>query len=205
MSKSILIADDHPIFRLGLLHLLQKYQCHEVNDGEQAVNFIQQHQPDLALLDINMPKIKGLDVLAHARSTSPNTQCIILTMYDDFKLIERAFDLGAVGYLLKEDTESELHECLKTILRGHRYLSNSIFLPINNKLPQPKSPLATLTPAEQRIIQLVAQFKTSREIASELGISIRTVQNHRSHISEKLGLKGSNALLGFAVNKIHLT
>jgi len=205
MKKSILIADDHPIFRLGLLHLLRDHQCHEVTDGEQAAHFIQQHQPDLALLDINMPKIKGLDVLAQARSTSPNTQCIILTMYDDFKLIEHAFDMGALGYLLKEDAESELHECLKTVQSGHRYLSNSIFSPTDNKLLKQQTSLTTLTPAEQRIMQLVAQFKTSREIADELGISIRTVQNHRSHISDKLGLKGSNALLGYVVNKIHLS
>ena len=202
MTKRILIADDHPVYRIGLTHILRQQhdcQCLEASDGAQAIALIEQHRPDLALLDINMPKAGGLDVLAQTRASSPATRFIILTLYDDFKLIERAFDLGADGYLLKEDAEEELLNCLQIVQAGHRYLSDSLFLSEATAGLDKARQLKLLTPAELRIAQLVGQFKTSREIAEELGVSIRTVQNHRSHIADKLGLQGSNALLHFAV------
>jgi DNA-binding NarL/FixJ family response regulator len=201
MTLQILIADDHPVYRVGLVHILsQQHDCHclQACDGGEAIDMIRQHQPDMALLDISMPRTGGLDVLAQTRAKSPATRFIILTMFDDYKLIERAFDLGADGYLLKEDAEEELLYCLQTVQAGHRYLSDSIFLstPTSDE-SDIQQQLQQLTPAEQRIARLVGQFKTSREIAEELGISVRTVQNHRSHISEKLGLNGNNALLRF--------
>jgi len=206
MKKRILIADDHPVFRVGLIHILEQQQdCDflEAGDGSQAIVLIEQWQPDLALLDLSMPKVGGLEVLAQARDRSPATHFVILTLYDDHKLIERAFDLGADGYLLKEDAEDELLYCLQTVQAGYRYLSDSVFLPApGNAETDIQQQLQQLTPAELRIARLVGQFKTSREIAHQLGISIRTVQNHRSHIAEKLGLSGSNALLQFSVKNL---
>ncbi len=204
MTKAILIADDHPVYRIGLVHILQQqFDCHclQANDGKQAIELISRHQPHIALLDLNMPKAGGMEVLKQTRVRSPATRFIILTMYDDFKLIERAFDLGADGYLLKEDAEEELLYCLQTVQAGHRYLSDSIFLSTASATPEQniEQRLEQLTPAELRIARLVGQFKTSREIAEKLGVSIRTVQNHRSHIADKLGLSGNNALLHFAV------
>jgi len=202
MKSSVIIADDHPIFRIGLRHILEqddKYECMEAKDGGEAQALIIEHTPDIALLDIKMPVAGGLEVLQKTIARSPDTRFVILTMYDDSKLIERAFDLGGHAYLLKENAESELTHCLTRVLSGHRYLSESISHTSMDSTSTTDESIAQLTPAELRIIKFVSEFKTSREIASELNISIRTVQNHRHHINEKLNLNGSNALLHFSV------
>lgn len=202
MKSSVIIADDHPIFRIGLRHILEqdgKYECMEAEDGGKAQALIIEHTPDIALLDIKMPVAGGLEVLQKTIARSPDTRFVILTMYDDSKLIERAFDLGGHAYLLKENAESELTHCLTRVLSGHRYLSESISHTSMDSTSTTGESIAQLTPAELRIIKFVSEFKTSREIASELNISIRTVQNHRHHINEKLNLNGSNALLHFSV------
>ncbi len=202
MKSSVVIADDHPIFRVGLRHILEQegeYECMEAEDGGEAQTLIIKHAPHIALLDIKMPVAGGLEVLQKTITRSPNTRFVILTMYDDSKLIERAFDLGGHAYLLKENAESELTDCLTRVLSGHRYLSESISHTSLESTSTTDESIAQLTPAELRIIKFVSEFKTSREIASELNISIRTVQNHRHHINEKMNLNGSNALLHFSV------
>ncbi len=198
---SVLVADDHPIYRIGLLHILnreQRYRCSEACDGREAMAMIVAQRPDIALLDIKMPHAGGLDVLEQTVALSPQTRFVMLTMYDDSKLIERAFDLGASAYLLKEDAESELVRCLEGVCAGERYLSDAI-AQLDSATTTDDQKIASLTPAELQIAKLVGEFKTSREIAQLQNISVRTVQNHRNHIVEKLGLKGSNALLHFAV------
>lgn len=202
MKTRVVIADDHPIFRVGLRHILEqenKYECLEAEDGGKAQTLIMKHAPHIALLDIKMPVAGGLEVLQKTITRSPDTRFVMLTMYDDSKLIERAFDLGGHAYLLKENAESELTHCLSRVLSGHRYLSNSISHSSINTLSATNENITQLTPAELRIIKFVSEFKTSREIANELNISVRTVQNHRHHINEKLQLNGSNALLHFSV------
>ncbi len=203
---SILVADDHPIYRVGLLHILNRekqYFCIKACDGREAIEKITADKPDIALLDIKMPHAGGLDVLEQTIAQSPQTRFVILTMYDDSKLIEKAFDLGASAYLLKEDAESELIHCLKNVCAGRRYLSDAIAR-INSSATTDDEKIASLTPAELQIAELVGEFKTSREIAELQNISIRTVQNHRNHIVDKLGLKSSNALLHFAVKYFSL-
>ncbi|HGX93022.1 MAG TPA: response regulator transcription factor [Candidatus Tenderia sp.] len=200
MNYSVLIADDHPIYRVGLRHILSSeacYQCTEARDGEAAIRQITEGLPDIAVLDIKMPFAGGLEVLEKTKSLSPKTRFVMLTMYDDSKLIEKAFDLGAHAYLLKEDAESELIRCLEAVCNGQRYLSASI-AQRDAAITLGDEKIASLTPAELEIAKLVGEFKTSREIAEQQNISIRTVQNHRHHIVDKLGLKGSNALLHFA-------
>ena len=199
MKQTVLIADDHPIFRVGLRHILQQennYECYEVGDGAQAIDFILQHQPDLVIVDINMPLAGGLEVIEKTIGSSAHTLFSVLTVYDDYHLMERAFDLGAAAYLLKEDAETELLNCLQSITRKQRYLSGSMARISRDATAL--SSIGKLTPSEQRILDLVGQFKTSREIASDLNISIRTVQNHRNNITQKLGLQGNNALLHYA-------
>ena len=198
MTIRVLIADDHPLFRRGVRDLLETegYHCIEATDGCEALDKIREEPPHIAVLDLSMPKRDGLDVLTQAVHRSSATRFIILTLHDDIHLIERAFDLGASAYLLKEDAEDELLKCLATVHTGQRYLSHTIaFNPGSHSAKRP----STLTPAEQRIVKLVGEYKTSREIAELLNISVRTVQNHRSHITEKLGLRGRHALLHFAV------
>ena len=198
MNQTVLIADDHPIFRVGLRHILQqekRYECYEVGDGDQAIDFILQHQPDLVIVDINMPGVGGLEVIERTIDSSTHTLFSVLTVYDDYHLMERAFDLGAAAYLLKEDAETELLNCLQSITHTQRYLSGSMARISRDSAAFTR--IDRLTPSEQRILDLVGQFKTSREIASDLNISIRTVQNHRNNITQKLGLQGNNALLHY--------
>ncbi len=199
MTIRVLIADDHPLFRRGVRDLLETdgYHCIEATDGCEALDKIRVEHPDIAVLDLSMPKRDGLDVLTQALHRSSATRFVILTLHDDIHLVERAFDLGASAYLLKEDAEDELLKCLSTIHAGQRYLSHSIAINPRSHHGIEQSP--NLTPAEQRIVRLVGEYKTSREIAELLNISVRTVQNHRSHITEKLGLHGRHALLHFAV------
>ncbi len=202
MTYSTLIADDHPIYRIGLRHILERgnrYRCIEARDGQEAMKVITEQAPDIAILDLKMPFAGGLEVLEKTEPQSPDTLFVILTMYNDSKLIERAFDLGAHAYLLKEDAESELLSCLEAICLGQRYLSDAIAQAVPRARANDNG-IASLTPTELKIVKLVGEFKTSREIAEQQNISIRTVQNHRNHIVEKLGLKGNNALLHFAVD-----
>jgi DNA-binding NarL/FixJ family response regulator len=200
MRQVVLIADDHPIFRIGLRSILQqenRYDCVEVGDGEQAIEKILQLAPEIAILDINMPGAGGLAVLEHCAASNPDTCFVILTVFDDSRLMERAFDLGAQAYLLKEDAETELLDCLEGITQGQRYLSGSMARDsaTSSDISEGQE---SLTPSEQRIVEYVGQFKTSREIADQLNVSVRTVQNHRNNITRKLGLQGNNALLHFA-------
>jgi len=201
----VLVADDHPIFRKGLVDVISESGEYiltgEATDGAQALAMITDLRPDIAILDINMPELDGLGVLAGCGQLDSEVQCVILTMYDDEEYFRQALQLGAKGYLLKENAVSELLTCLGTVAGGQVYLSPSISWQL---APQavtkpPESPLACLTDAERRVLRLIADGKTSKEAARELEISYRTVQNHRNNIALKLALKGTNQLLKFAI------
>lgn len=203
MSVSVLIADDHPIFRRGLREILGLTAdfavVAEAGDGEQAVRLIREHQPRLALLDVSMPQMDGLSVLEQVQRWPDAPDCVILTMHDERAYFNRAFRLGARGYLLKEQAEEELERCLRAVMSGQRYVGHDIRWTLDELGdPRAQSPLAGLTAAERRVLDLVADYHSSREIADLLNISIRTVDNHRAHILRKLGLRGSHALLRFA-------
>lgn len=202
MTIKVLIADDHPLFRRGVRDLLEatgEYHCIEAADGREALNEINKGTVHIAVLDLSMPLVDGFEVINQASSGPDSPYFVILTMHDDSRLIERAFDLGASAYLLKEYTKDELLKCLSTIYTDQRYLSHSIANNPRSDQNFHDERFSLLTVSEQRIVKLVGQYKTSREIAEQLGISIRTVQNHRNHITEKLNLRGRHALLHFAV------
>ena len=191
MTNKILIADDHPLFRRGVKDVLEaarEYDCIEATDGIEALTLIKKEQPHIAILDLSMPKVDGFDVLSQAIRWPNSPYFVILTFHDDTQLIERAYDLGASAYLLKEDAEDELLKCLTTVIKGKRYLSHSIVYDPDSGHFAHEEMISSLTPAEQRIIKLVGKYKTSREIADLLNVSVRTIQNHRAHIMKKLNL-----------------
>ncbi|HHM05364.1 MAG TPA: response regulator transcription factor [Gammaproteobacteria bacterium] len=202
MSVRVLIADDHPLFRRGVREVLEAVEgcvCTEAADGLEALAHIRQHSPEVALLDLSMPRADGFDVLAEAGRRPGAPRFVILTLHDDARLMERAFDLGASAYLLKEDAADELLKCLAEVRAGRRYLSRALASdPASGDAPAAPG---LLTPAEWRIVKLVGEYKTSREIAAQLNISVRTVDNHRGHIAKKLGLRGRHALLHFAARQ----
>lgn len=204
MAESVMIADDHPIFRRGLREVLDSQPrfsvVAETGDGAEALRLIREHRPRIAVLDINMPGADGLDVLAQANRWPDAPIFVMLTMYTDEAYFRRAMDLGAMGYLLKDNAEADLIACLDAVCQGRRFLSPGVSWQLAEDSTSPKGgPLKTLTPTELRILKLIAEYKSSREIGELLSISHRTVQNHRANIASKLELKGTNALLKFAL------
>lgn len=206
MTERVLIADDHPIFRRGLREVLEAHKRFQViaeaGDGAAALQLIREHRPTLAVLDLAMPEADGFDVLAQASRWPDAPAFVLLTMYDERAYCRRAFELGALGYLLKENAEDELVQCLKAVASGRQYIGSGMpwRAASDGTLVEAPNPMESLTPAERRVLKLVAECKSSRQIAKLLNVSIRTVDNHRAHITQKLGLSGPNALLRFALD-----
>jgi len=207
--KTVLIADDHPIFRQGLKYVLESLTwlkvVGEADNGESALILINRLQPDIVILDIAMPGQDGLSVLEKTMEQQPEQIVIIITSYDDKVYLDRAMDLGAKGFMLKDSAAGNLVQCLDTVLAGHVFISPSLG-GVRSVLPAPSSSdtmlLDRLTKTEKLVLALVAQYMTSKEIASKLNISYRTVQNHRAHICDKLNLKGAHQLMSFALQNI---
>jgi len=205
----LLIADDHPIFREGLVKIIERNASFalvgQAADGAEALRSIRELHPDIAVLDIEMPKMSGIDVARDVHKEALPTELVILTMYKDPVYFNAAFDLGVRGYLLKDVVGGELVSCLTAIAEGEYYISPAISqLLVERKkrmdnLLKDVPSLGSLTPAEKKILRLVADNLTSKEIADKLFVSARTVENHRTHICQKLGIKGHNRLLQFAL------
>lgn len=201
---TILIADDHPFFRKGLRQMLAGDRTvtviAEASSGTEALERIRKERPALAVLDIDMPGMRGLDVLSALSAERITTGVIFMTMYKEPELVRRAVALGALGYLLKESVIEEMEDCLRYVRSGRTFISPAMAAVMAGAPAEPSVPgLSQLTPAERRVLRLVAQDKSSKEIADALHISPRTVDNHRTHICEKLGLSGTHALVRFAL------
>ncbi|MBX3279584.1 MAG: response regulator transcription factor [Acidobacteria bacterium] len=206
---SILIADDHPIFRRGLRQVIETDTAlkvvSEAEDGETALALIEQLKPDVALLDVDMPKLDGIDVARTLRKKSANVGVIFLTMHKDEDVFNDAMDAGARGYVLKDNAVTDVINCIRAVAAGQHFVSpqlTSYLLNRNNRaasLAKQKPGLELLTGTERRILRLIAENKTSRQIADEMFVSVRTVENHRANMSIKLDLRGAHALLKFAL------
>jgi DNA-binding NarL/FixJ family response regulator len=204
----ILIADDHPLFRQGLRQAIETDPglavLREVGDGPAALQSLRELDPDLCILDINMPGLDGLAVVRQMRAQRSRAEVIILTMYKEEELFNAALDLDVRGYVLKESAVSDILESIRAVMAGHRYLSPTLadFLFTRRAgaeaLRKRKPGLDDLTPAERRILKRIAEDRTSKEIADELGLSPRTVENHRANICAKLDVHGVHALVKFA-------
>ena len=205
----IVLADDHPLLRAGLSQVISADPrfdlVGEADQGTKALELILQTQPDLAVLDIFMPSMDGLAVAAALQHAKCRTRLVVLTMSRDEQLFNQAMNLGIQGYLLKENAVGELMGCLTAVAAGNAYVSPSLtpyLLPRRNRAlnligDQPQ--LAHLTAGERRILRRIAERKTTREIATELCISPRTVESHRARMCRKLALHGNNGLLRFAL------
>jgi DNA-binding NarL/FixJ family response regulator len=206
---SVVIADDHPVFRQGLRQIVEVESgikvVGEAVDGAVALRMIQELRPDVAVLDINMPNMKGFEVAREVRQAGLGVRIIFLTMYDDERMFNEALNVGALGYLLKDSAISDIVGGIRAVAAGQHFISPSISGYLINRaarstaLSEQTPSLGDLTPTELRILKLIAEYKTSKEIAAQLFISYRTVENHRTSICHKLGIHGSNALIKFAL------
>lgn len=206
----VLIVDDHPLVRSGLRQVIREDDrielVAETGNGELALQLIKEKKPDVAILDINLPGMSGLEIARRLQEENSATRVIVLTMHKEEDLCNRALDNGAMGFVLKENAVGEIVKAIAAVAEGEHYLSSHIsgyLVRRRNRaerLAREKPGLDDLTKAELRILKLISQKKTSREIAAELFISPRTVEAHRTNISSKLGLRGSHSLLYFALS-----
>ena len=204
-KKRILIADDHPIFRSGLRAVIDADArfavMAEAADGEQALKLIIEERPDVAIVDYNMPKLNGFELLKEISQRKVNLVTVMLTMHNDEAMFSKAFELGVRGYVLKDSAGIDIVNCLHAVTKGQVYTSAAVTTYLLKRATRTKAVdgVESLTPAERKVLRLIADYKTSREIADELSISVRTVENHRNNISGKLGISGSHSLMKFAL------
>jgi len=173
----------------------------EAANGDDALKLIEENKPDIAILDIDMPGLSGLDVARKVKSQKLSTKIAILTIHKDKEYFDEALELDIKAYVLKESIANDLIDCIKRVAAGEYYISSAIsgYLVEKNKLSGKQTDIEKLTNAEKEILKLIAQNKTSAQIAGELFRSVRTVENHRNNICSKLGLKGPHALLLYAI------
>ncbi|MEM7187922.1 MAG: response regulator transcription factor, partial [Bacteroidota bacterium] len=203
---SVILADDHPLLLKGLYEELVANKFNVVGqatNGMQALELILKLKPDVALLDIDMPLLTGFDVIKMAKDKGVSTRFIVLSFHRETEYITQAKALQINGYLLKEDSYFEIERCIESVMNGRDYYSSSFETGTMNMANVELKRLQLLTPSERTILKLVAQQATTSDIASELGVSKRTVEKHRSNIITKLELEGgTNTLTNWSlVNK----
>ena len=205
-KKSVIIADDHPIFRSGLRAVIESEPSFavigEASDGHEALSMIVNEKPSIAILDYNMPKLNGFEVLKEILKLDIDVSPVMLTMHNDEAMFAKAFELGVRGYVLKDGASIDIVSCLHAVSQGQIYTSSAVTTYLFKRASRTAKAvdgLGSLTPSERKILRLIADYKTSREIADELGVSVRTVENHRSNITAKVGVSGSHALIKFAM------
>jgi len=207
----IILADDHAVMRRGLRLVLEQQEDFEVvgeaSDGREAVNLAETVKPDIAVLDITMPNLNGIEAAHQIGARQPGVSTIVLSMHADESFVLRALKAGARGYLLKESAESDLINAVRLVSEG-----KSFFSPIVSRMlvedyvrqlqdRDIEDSYELLTPREREILQLVAEAKSNKEIAGMLNVSLYTVETHRSNILEKLNLHSVPELILYAVRK----
>jgi DNA-binding NarL/FixJ family response regulator len=201
----VVIADDHALVRGGLRQAIEGDRrfvvVGEADNGEDALAQIDAQRPDIAVLDIRMPKLDGFAVARDVRTRQPEVAVVFLTLHDDEALLDAALDLGARGYLLKTSAIAEVVDGLRAVADGKHYVAQALtgrLIERRIEAPAP-SPLARLTAAERRVLGLIAGYRSNKQMAAELFVHHRTIETHRANICEKLDLRGHNALLRFAL------
>jgi DNA-binding NarL/FixJ family response regulator len=205
MPVRILIADDHPVVRKGLRALLESREgwqvCAEASSGREAIGKAREQQPDVAVVDIAMPGLGGLEATRRILKASPHTEVLILTAYGSEKLVRESLDAGARGYLLKEDANENLVAAIDALQRHSPYYTPEIaeWVARETRGRRTKPPRNALTPRQRETVQLLAEGKSNKEVAAILHISIKTVEAHRANIMLKLNLHSVTELVHYAI------
>ena len=209
MKIRVLIADDHAIIREGLRVMLSNQQDMEVvavaTNGREAIRLVDKHEPEVAVMDISMPELNGIEAIQQILPRHPQMKVIVLSIHETKPYVYRSLKAGAKGYLIKETAGLEVVEAVRAVDRGERYLSQRIadlltdvsFRNLETSIAV--SPLETLSSREREILQLVAEGKTSQEIAERLSISPKTVDTYRSRLMHKIRVDDMAGLVKFAI------
>jgi DNA-binding NarL/FixJ family response regulator len=205
-KKRVLIVDDHPIFRAGLNGLVnleaELTVCGEANDAKQAMQAVEKLHPDLVLLDMSLPGKGGLELLKDIRAIAPQTPVLIISMHDETLYAERVIKAGGRGYIMKQEGPEKIVQALRKVLSGGISVSERIAAQILDAMSGGKSgtrsSVSTLTDREFEVYRLLGQGKEPHEIARTLHLSIKTVDTHRAHIRQKLGLRNATELIHHA-------
>jgi len=206
----ILIADDHGLVRRGARAVLSSRRgwrvVGEAANGREAVQKAVELKPDVAVVDISMPELSGVEAVCQIREAVPDTKVLVLTMHESDQMVQRALDAGAHGYILKSDLTDSLPKAVKAVAEGKRFLTPKVseivldgFLSTRSRHRQSERTGARVTPREVEIIRLLAEGKTNKEIAALLGITVRTVETHRAKIMLKLGLHSLAEIIHYAM------
>ncbi len=202
----IIIADDHTLVRAGLVTLMARMNEVEVvgeaNNGREAVRMVRDLNPDIALMDIAMPELNGLEAADRVHRDSPKTRVIILSMHANEEYVAQALKAGASGYLLKDAATTELEMALKAVAQGQFYLSPSISRQVvDSYLHGGPTGLDLLSPRQREILQLIAEGKSTRDIAEALHLSVKTIETHRAQLMERLDIHDTAGLVRYALRK----
>jgi len=210
-KKKVLIADDHALVREGIVAFLKLCEDIEVvaeaSDGLEAIEKTNKYHPDIIIMDINMPKLGGLETTVEIKKMYPHIKVLVLTQYEDREYISRFLKAGVSGYLLKKAVGSDLITALKTIGRGELYLYSSIASEVvagylqGEKQTDSENPYDKLSDREKQVLKLVAEGHTHKEAADMLNISAKTIIAHQTNIGEKLGIHTRAGLIKFAIQK----
>jgi DNA-binding NarL/FixJ family response regulator len=208
-SIRILLADDHTLVRAGISSLIQSLPgvqvVAEAGDGREALSLIEMHQPDVALLDIAMPGLNGLEVAAQVANNFPFVRVLILSMHATEEYVLRALRAGAAGYLLKDADTAELELAIKAVTSGETYLSPAVSKHVTEYVRRigegEHSTLERLTPRQREVLQLVAEGHTTQEIARMMNLSVKTVETHRTQLMERLDIHDIAGLVRYAVRE----
>ncbi len=206
-AKRILIVDDHPVFRRGMIALLAEQKdfniCGEAENAAQALSVMRDVKPEVALVDISMPGMNGIELIKMMLSEEPKLSIVILSMHDESLYALRALRAGAKGYVMKAEAIDHVVKAIRKVIDGGLYISSKlserlVFKAIQSDNSDSVSPVDKLSDRELEVLQLMGKGSSTRDIAGALHLSIKTIETHRSHIKEKLGFKDAAELVRFA-------
>jgi len=204
---SVLVADDHSVVRQGIRHVLEGESdlkvCAEAADGEEVLELVEKHRPDLVMLDITMPRLSGLEALERIRAKYPGVKTVLISFRADPPIIQSAVSLGADGYLLKNARPDEILAAIREVMRGGCYFSPPVAREIVDQIREPRrrgdEPFANLSSREREVLRHIAEGLSAKEVATELNISTKTVEAHRTSLMRKLGARKATELVRYAV------
>lgn len=205
MAIRVVLADDHVLIRQSLKSLLEREGFQvvgEASDGQEAIRRVESLHPDIAVMDISMPILNGIDAARELSRSFPKTKSILLTQHDEDQYISEALEAGVKGYVLKSQVASDLVQAIKQVSRGQAYLSPGVSRAVMDAFrSKSKKSRDPLTARERQVLQLIAEGKSTKDIASLLGISVKTAESHRTRLMRKLDIHETASLVRYAVRR----